>query len=221
MFSRLFSKSKPAAIPIREALFGDMPVDKWGSDSSTQNFPWSAFASARQSIAASDATRAVEQWKTILNTPNLESRHYVQAWHFLRQHAQQPSPDIAKKVFGVVVEVGMPKGLDLLAAYPDHSARYYSFSGGGVVWEHPDESLNPLIDALLAASERVVEQIGPWDGERPPVPPTGQIRISFLTPSGLHFGQAPMQALASDPLGGRVVQLATELMQALIAKTAK
>jgi len=124
-------------------------------------------------------------------------------------------------VFGVVVEVGMLKGLDLLAAYPDHSARYYNFCGAGVVWEHPDTSLDSLIDELLAASEQVVKQIGPWDEKRPPAPPTGQMRISFLTPSGLHFGQAPMQALTSDPLGGRVVQLATTLMQELIAKTNK
>jgi hypothetical protein len=43
--------------------------------------------------------------------------------------------------------------------------------------------------------------------------------MSFLTPSGLHFGQGPMDALARDPLGGRVIQVATVLMKAMIAKT--
>jgi hypothetical protein len=97
-------------------------------------------------------------------------------------------------------------------------ARYYNYSGAGVVWEHPDASLDPLIDELLAASSAVVNQIGP-PHERPPPPPADQMRIAFLTPSGLHFGQGPTPALSRDPSAGRVVQLATGLMTALIGKS--
>src|SRR5947208_3225975 len=75
------------------------------------------------------------------------------------------------------------------------------------------------IDQLRAASQQVVAKIGPWEQARPAPPPPGQTRMSFLTPSGLHFGQGPMAALSRDPLGGRVVQLATVLMRGLIAKT--
>jgi hypothetical protein len=115
----------------------------------------------------------------------------------------------------------MPKGIDLLAAYSDHSARYYNFSGAGVVWEHPDDSLDSIVDELLMASREVVARTGPWDGDRPPVPLQDQCRISFLTPCGLHFGQGPMPALANDPQAGAVLKLATVLMQALIGKTGK
>jgi hypothetical protein len=45
------------------------------------------------------------------------------------------------------------------------------------------------------------------------------VRINFLTPSGLHFGQAPYQQLASDGLGGPVLAAAVRLMQALIGKS--
>jgi hypothetical protein len=113
----------------------------------------------------------------------------------------------------------MPRGLDLLATYPDYHARYYNFSGAGVVWEHPDGSLDLTIDELMAASSKVVSRIGPWDKERPAPAPTGQMRLSFLTPSGLHFGQAPTNTLAADPLASPVVRVAGQLMQALIAKT--
>jgi hypothetical protein len=113
----------------------------------------------------------------------------------------------------------MPEGLDLLAAYPDHSARYYNYSGAGVVWEHPNTSLDAQIDQLLSAARQVVAKIGPWEQSRPAPPPRGQVRMSFLTPSGLHFGQGLMDALSRDPLGGRVIQLATVLMKALVAKT--
>ena len=46
----------------------------------------------------------------------------------------------------------------------------------------------------------------------------GEVRINFLTPSGLHFGQGPYQNLASDGLGGPVLAAAIRLMQALIGK---
>ena len=205
--------------PIRDTLFGDMPLDQWPADPLPQPFPWGAFAVARRELAAANIDGAVKQWRQVLVAPGLEPRHYLQAWHFLRQHGQPPSSDLGKQLLGVVVEVGMPTGLDLLAAYPDHSARYYNFSGAGVVWEHPDASLDPLIDGFLSASAEIVARIGPWEKERPPAPPAGETRLCFLTPSGLHFGQAPMPALTSDPLAGRVLERAVALMQGLIAKS--
>jgi hypothetical protein len=221
IISSLFGKKKEAAPnPIRDTLFGDMPLDKWPHDGvSSEIFPWSAFVLARSHLSSGREGDAIACWRQILQHPELESRHYLQAWHFLRQHGQQPSPDVAKQTLGVVVEVAMPEGLDLLAAYPDHSARYYNYSGAGVVWEHPDTSLDSAIDQLLSASQQVVAQIGPWEQARPAPPPRDSARLSFLTPSGLHFGQGPMADLARDPLGGQVLQLATVLMQALIAKT--
>jgi hypothetical protein len=220
IFSSLFRKKKSTPSAIRETLFGDMPLDQWPRDGvSSEGFPWSAFASARSHLSAGRQADAVAGWRQILQHPGLEPRQYLQAWHFLRQHGEQPSPDVAKQVLGVVVEVAMPEGLDLLAAYLDHSARYYNYSGAGVVWEHPDTSLDAQIDQLLAAASQVVAQIGPWEQSRPEPPPRGHVRMSFLTPSGLHFGQGPMDALSRDPLGGRVIQLATVLMQGLIAKT--
>ncbi len=71
----------------------------------------------------------------MLNQPGLESRHYLQAWHFLRAAGIQPPEQWAQFVLGVVVEVGMPGGADLVAAYADGSARFYSHAGGGVVWD--------------------------------------------------------------------------------------
>jgi hypothetical protein len=162
---------------------------------------------------------AVNNWREVINQGGLEPRHYLQAWHFLRQNGVQPPAEISRQLLGVVVEVGMPKGLDLLAAYPDHTARYYNFSGRGVVWEHPDSSLDDRIDALLQASSRVVTQIGPWDKPRPPEPSADHVRLCFLTPSGLHFGQAHMDVMSRDPMGAPVWYLAGDLMRALIERS--
>jgi hypothetical protein len=175
----------------------------------------------RSHLAAGNRSAAIDCWKQIILQQNLEPRLYLQAWHFLRQNGQQPPPDVAKQVLGIVIEVGLPNGVDLLAAYPDHSARYYNYSGAGVIWEHPDGSLDSAIDQLLVASKTIVDKIGPWEKSRPTPPPRDQARLNFLTPSGLHFGQAPISALARDPMAAQVLNLGTVLMQALIAKTGK
>ncbi len=157
--------------------------------------------------------------RRVLATEGLEARQYLQAWQALRELGHQPPPAQAKQVLGVVVEVGLEQGLDLVAAYADGTARYYNYSGAGVVWERPDDSLADPIQALLAAGERVAAQIGPWEQPRPAAPAKGTARISMLTPSGLHFGQAPFDALWQDALGGPVLAAAQELMQALIARS--
>jgi hypothetical protein len=210
-------KKRSAANDTRDTLFGDLPPDEWPpAGEVAAGFPWSAFAVARRHLGAGQTRDAVFTWLEILETPNLETRHYLQAWHFLRQLGEQPIATSAKHVLGVVVEVALPEGLDLLAAYADHSARYYNYSGAAVIWDRPNVSLDERIDALLTAATDVVRQIGPWEGARPPAPRGGDLRISFLTPSGLHFGEGSIDAIANDPNGGRVVERATLLMNDLI-----
>ncbi|MCC3156365.1 hypothetical protein LJ737_03900 [Hymenobacter sp. 15J16-1T3B] len=213
---------QPAPPPagIREVLFGDLPADQWprpGSDLDATE-PWKWFVEAQQAVQRREPATAEQFLRRVLATAGLESRHYLQAWQALRALGQVPTPAEAKQVLGVVVEVGMQEGLDLVAAYADGSARYYNFSGAGVVWERPDDSLAAMIQDLLAAGQQVAAQIGPWAAPRPAAPTLGSVRINMLTPSGLHFGQAPFEALWQDALGGPVLAAAQQLMQALIAK---
>ena len=214
----LSDASSPSS-PIRDTLFGDMPLESWASAGSEA--PWSHFARAKRHLDAREKEDAVAALKQVLSTPSLEPRHYLQAWHFLRPLGISPDATESRRVLGVVVEVPVEHGLDILAAYPDHSARYFNFSGAGVVWEHPDSSLDPAIDRLITTGQTVVEQIGPWDGPRPGPPPKNHLRLSFLTPGGLCFGQGPFADLAKDPKGGDDITAATELMQALMAKSQK
>jgi hypothetical protein len=203
---------------IRGILFGDLPFSQWPNESSTSvdGEPWLSFISARHQLADGNQEIAKQTLRRILEMPDLESRHYLQAWHFLRESGESPTDGDAKRLYGVVVEVTLDEGLDIVAAYADHTARYLNYSGAAIVWERPDESLDQAIDSLLAAGRMVAAQIGPWEGPRPPAPPKGQVRISMLVPSGLHFGQAPFDALSGDPLGGPVIVAAMQLMQSLI-----
>jgi hypothetical protein len=219
-----FKKKKaqaPRAPEIRDTLFGDMPLEQWppGGPGAASGEPWTSFVSVRRRLEGNDKAGAITLLRDIAGRRELEARHTLQAWHFLRELGVAPEPAIAKQVLGVVVEVGLPEGLDLLAAYADHSARYFNHGGGAVIWEAPDASLTPLIQQLLGAGERVANAIGPWEQPRPPAPPEGHARLSMLTPSGLHFGQAPFNVLASDGMAGPLLMLATQLMQQLIEKS--
>jgi hypothetical protein len=92
----------------------------------------------------------------------------------------------AKEVLGVVVEIAMQQGWDLVAAYSDRHARYYNYSGAGVVWERPTGMLDVSIDSLLRVGGPVAQVIGLWEAARPPAPPMGHARLNVLTPSGLY-----------------------------------
>lgn len=214
MFGFLKSRPNPE---LRDTLFGDMLFEAWTDSAKALNqVPWSYFHEAGKYFSEQAADKGIESLRKVLDTPNLESRQYLQAWHFLRQHGHTPDKLNAKKVYGVVVENGLDKGSDLLAGYKDYSARYYNFSGAGVVWEHPNTSLNHLIDALISAGQQVANRIGVWEKPRRPVPKKGVARINFLTPSGLHFGEAPIDALLKDPMAAQVFAAATQLMLALV-----
>ena len=206
---------------IRDVLFGDLPFSQWpnGSSTSVADEPWRSFISARDQLDSGNQESAKQTLRQILEMPDLESRHYLQAWHFLRQLGESPAEGDARQLYGVVVEVALDEGLDIVAAYADHTARYLNYSGAAIVWERPNESLDQAIDSLLSAGRMVDAQIGPWEGPRPAAPPKGQLRISMLVPSGLHFGQGPFEALSGDPLGGPVIAAAMQLMQSLITMT--
>lgn len=215
---RPFKKKTPRNDPaVRATLFGDMPLRAW-CGGGEESEPWLSFVRARALLERNDVQGAAGALREIVEMPGLESRHYLQAWHVLRTLGMAPEEEGARQVLGVVVEVAMPRGLDLLAAYADLSARYYNFSGGGIVWEHPDDSLDPQIQAVLEAGRKIAAGLGPWDRERPEPPPEGQMRINMLTPLGLMFGQAPMSALAADPVAGTMVNAATTLMRDLVER---
>jgi hypothetical protein len=209
--------SSGSAHPLRETLFGDVALTKWAGTSPAE--PWRSFAQAAALAAQPDRASAVRCLEGILTQPDLESRHYLQAWMSLAALGVRPPESEAKHLYGVVVDMPVDGGLDTLAAYEDLSARYLNFSGGAVIWDHPDDSLDGEIQGLLAAGRQLLAKIGPWEGPRPPIPP-GQARISLLTPSGLHFGQAAPGLLSRDGMAAPVLQAATKLMQALIARSA-
>lgn len=216
------AESSPQGVAnVRDALFGDMPLELVppGQTQGALDEPWLSFIAARKALFEGRQAEAIDLWQKIVAMNDLESRHYAQAWHFLRSQGVRPPAEIERLLLGVIVEVPVQSGLDLVAAYPDHHARYYNFTGSGIIWEHPNASLDPAIDALLQAGRLIASTVGIWEGPRPPAPPMEQVRVNVISPSGLHFGQGPSQAMGQDALAGPVFRAALALMQQLIAQT--
>ena len=93
---------------LRAALFGDLPMDQWPVGDEAGGPPWDAFVRARAHLAAGDQDLAIREWagiETAAGFAAVESRHLLQAWHFLRAVGIQPDPSIAGEVLGVVAEV--------------------------------------------------------------------------------------------------------------------
>lgn len=215
-----FVALKPSSIhrEIRNTLFGDVPLAEIvrPHPKITLAEPWASFQRARDLRETGDSEGAKEAVRHILKMPGIETRVCLQAWHTLRELGEQPPSPQAKEILGVVVEVGMPKGLDIVAAYRDHRARYFNYSGAGALWERRDGSLDGLIDELLQAGAEVAKAIGPWMQARPPEPKAGIARINLLTPSGIHLGQGPVEALNQDGMGGPILSAAYGLMKRLV-----
>jgi hypothetical protein len=206
---------------MRDGLFADESLEDVASRAtSTSDDIWSHFAAAQQALREGDKIGAIQAIRRVEEMEGQEARLHLQAWHCLRMLGEPPPESIAREVKGVVVEVGLRGGVDLVAAYADHTARYWNFRAGtGIIWDAPEDTeMASLIDALLRAVEAIVENTGPLDGARPPLPWRGRARINVLTLGGLHFGEDEFDELAKHPLGGPAIKAALALMLALMEK---
>jgi hypothetical protein len=147
---------------------------------------------------------------TVISTDKtLESRQRLLAYRML---ANMNQPTGQQELLGVIVEVALESGLDVLAAFNDGTARYINHSGKLLVWDTTTIESETLIQKLYADSLKVVSQIGPWEGKRKPFPTSGMVRLSFLVSDGLYFGEGPFEVLERDGMGGPVIKSAMGLM---------
>ena len=102
---------------IRDKLFGDVPITEWASPPQSENSgePWRSFAAVRLAVESGDSASAIDTLRELASRPGLESRQYLQIWHFLRELGVQPPDAEAKRVLGVVLEGQLQGGLDLAA----------------------------------------------------------------------------------------------------------
>jgi hypothetical protein len=217
-----FTKKKPqtqSGADLRETFFADTPLSRTAMlASGDAEGPWQYFRTAAQLQRDGNIQEARRQLHWILETAGLESRIYLWAWTALRELGEAPPSEIEREVLGVVIDVGLDLGLDTLAAYQDHSARYINQSGKIIIWDAPTPEMNSYIDALLEAAREIVRHTGLHNGPKPSAPGKDNALITILTPGGIHFGGGEMNTLYADPIGGPALDRGARLMQALISK---
>jgi len=155
--------------------------------------------------------------EALANDSTAEGRVRALAYNWLRQNGHSVP---AKQLLGVVVEVHLAGGLDVLAVFSDGGVRYINQSGKLAVVEGVP-NIQAVVARLLEASRPVVGRIGPWDKPRLPPPAKGNVRLTFLVSDGLYFGEGPMSLMQREPLAGPVINQATQLLQLVVGATTK
>jgi hypothetical protein len=155
-----------------------------------------------------------DELERIAGSEDNESRVRILAFNRLRA-SQRTVPE--RKLLGVVVEVPLPDGLDVLAVFRDGRMRYINHTGKLAVIENATAEMAALGQKVLTAGEAAVDRIGPWDKPRLPPPKLGNVRLTFLVSDGLYFGEGPQRSLARDRIGGPVLAAGGELLAAIVA----
>jgi hypothetical protein len=159
---------------------------------------------------------AEAEMQRVIDDSTLEARIRIFALNKQRTMGQAPA---GKQLLGVIVEVGLENGLDVLASFRDGKARYINQSGKVLIWDTTtDGTANELTADLFAKSEQIIDQIGPWDKPRKPHPFPGGSRITVLTSDGLYFAEGQGESLFNDSIAGPALMTATQLMRFLISK---
>ena len=151
--------------------------------------------------------------RSIADDKNVESRVRAVAYNRLkRERCAVPQ----RLLLGVVVETPLPRGLDAMAAYIDGRVRYIHGSGKQIVIERDVESTRASRKALLAAAQDIVDELTPLEELRSPPPKSPNVRVTSIVSDGLYVGEANVEELTHDPLGGPILRATGDLVTAVI-----
>lgn len=207
-------------LELRKTLYPSVSLDAFlekVNDPAGSAFPWSNFFKASQALKNNEPAKAIDSLKEIVEQPG-ETRILLQAWHSLAALGVTPPEPLCGKIQGVVIEYLMQNGLDIVAAYKDHSARYYNYSGAGIVWEARDAEIDQKVDDLMNVGQAIMDAIDAEHRESPDVPLPGVIRVYLLAYNGSSFGQGLYDQFVKDKMGGYAIHAGYNLMTALMNK---
>lgn len=176
-------------------------------------YPWVLMAAAHVKLRMEEAAEAGRLLRAV-TLISAEARMRLWAWHNLRALGKYPSPDLARQVLGAIIEVPFEERMDVLAAYADGTARYLNHQGGTIIWDRVDETITPLVMTVI----RETMPVGAPQEDRleEPVPPN-QVRLSVLTPGGIHVWQGePGDNTALNKVFAAMADLLRALVQATV-----
>lgn len=155
---------------------------------------WYHIVGAFARYKAGRMLEAKTELRRVADMQSVDSLITLWAWNTLRAWGQLPDDDIAQKVLGVVMEVGLDRGMDVMAAYEDGTSRYVSKTGSMIVWDDHGDHNNDLARKIVAAAQAIVNQLPASTAEA--VTSTGKVQFSVLTVGGIRGIIAPMNELS-------------------------
>lgn len=194
---------KPFSMPELNVLYNLLFCDEpglFGPPQSGGSEPWAALFAEQPDAAA---------LSRIAHDESNEGRVRALAFNRLRAESEAVS---SKVILGVIVEVPLQQGLDVLAAFSEGGVRYLNQSGKAAIFEGKGNPVETLGKELVTMAQPVVNKIGPWKQQRLAPPVAGNVRISFLVSDGFYFGEGPFAAFRQDPMAGPILAKASELL---------
>jgi hypothetical protein len=201
-----------------ELLFGDQTLDDLLTSLDKQaaaDGAWILLGKAAECLRQGDVARATEVLLEVVGSPKMETRILLWSWATLRYLGVHPKSYEADDIEGVVIQVPMERGTDVLAAYADGTARYVNHSGKAIVWEITDATITGIIRKLLESCKQLWGVVGDVSGNHLV---KDMVRVTLLTLKGNRFAEASMQSLVSSPIN-QVLGVGAELMANLIRRS--
>jgi hypothetical protein len=162
--------------------------------------------------AGSDPTNV----RAIAEDQNKESRVRALAYNWLRaRHETVP----AAAWLGVIVEVPVDNGTDVLAAYVDGRVRYINHTGAMSLFEGAPPEIAAGAKAVVDSAAAAGGLFKPLQGSR--TAPTRDLRFIVLTADGLRVVQGSWQEIGSDPKLDQILNNATRLLHLVVGTTVK
>jgi hypothetical protein len=184
-------------------------LDLFGADNKNPTDRWATLLSPKPDIAA---------LRKITNDEKEESRLRVISFNRLRELNEAVQ---SKKLLGVIVEVGLSGGLDMLAAYPDGRIRYINHREKMVVHEASPPEVDSAIQKLMLTSQVAVNATGPRKGKRLPPPKNGNVRFTLISSEGMHLGESSLEQMQSSPMGAAIFSAASNLLGLVVEEALK
>jgi hypothetical protein len=152
--------------------------------------------------------------RTIAEDQDEESRIRALAYNWLRAHNETVPAGI---VLGVIVEISVDHGVDVLAAYADGRVRYINHTGAMSLFEGVPPEIAAGAKAVVASAEDAGGLFKPLQGDR--TAPTRDLRFTILAADGLHTAQGSWKEIGSEPKLDQILNNTIRLLQ-LVVKTA-
>jgi hypothetical protein len=172
----------------------------------------SAAAAGALRVLISNRTSAASL-RALADADGADSRLRALAAQRLLQSGQASSTAFIS--FGVLLEVPLPDGLEVLAAYTDGAVRYLDRDGRATVYDHGPPDVRELAAEAVDHAQARALRLPPWNGSRLPPPRVGDVRVSVLGSDGLRFVQGTFASLQKDPDTAALVSSAARLLRRL------